>query len=372
MPLDIENPLVFGLHGMGEHDQGWSKELFDALDGAVTTFKYAAIQNELTARKKASIKDLIDFKEICYGGVFQQLLKNWAANAKDAMERSQNLPERQKIERGVGWLSKNGEPHDDFVWTHLMDVFFWLSSSYVRSMVKNEVALVLSEQVAARRKKDKGKRVYVSLVAHSLGTAVARETLNDMYSGGWVKERWTPDYLQFDSYHAIANVCELLNFSGSSAYEGYVRPAPPGGSAVLYFNDYRHKLDPFTVVRPFTPGNWSSDLYDRIDLQHIRGADVHAIKHYVVHPSVHIRILRSWFGYFCVSGEEEREAQKAFTDLPLEDPNQIVTFAEEAAALVQRDFTLSPDLVDLLKGIATFRSLLKRGEEKKKPKGSKK
>lgn len=366
MAFDIENPLVFGLHGMGEHGPGWSKGLFDALDRAVADFQYSAIQTELKAKKKASVKDLVDFQEICYGGVFQNLLKNWAKNATDAIQRAQNLPEQQKIERGAGWLERNGDPNDGFVWTHLMDVFFWLTSSYVRAMVKNEVAAVLSAQVAARRKKDKGNRVQVSLVAHSLGTAVARDTLNDMYSGGWVTQRWSPDYVKLDSYHAIANVCELLSFDGVSVYDGYVRPTGGGQSAVTYFNDYRHRLDPFTFVRPFKPEGWSHDLYDQVGVQHIRGANVHAIEHYVQHPSVHIRMLRSWFGYSCISGDEERNAQLAFPDVPVNDPDGIVKVVEDAASFAQRDFTLSPDLVDLLKGIATFRSSIEDAEAPKK------
>lgn len=372
MAFTIENPLVFAVHGMGEHEEGWSSELIDALDEAVAAGKYTAIQAELKAKQKKSVKDLIDLRPITYGGVFSDLLKNWAENAKDAIDRAQDLPERQKIERGMGWLQENGESKDDFVWTHLLDVFFWLTSSYVRAMVKNVVAAELSKRVAERRKKDKGKRVQISLVAHSLGTVVVRDTLNDMYSGGWITERWSPESIQFDSYHAIANVCELLHFGGPSPYEGYVRPAPPAQSAVLYFNDYRHALDPFTLIRPFTPPDWSRQLYDQVGVQHIRGADVHAIKHYVQHPSVHIRILRSWFGYGCVSGDEESAAQAAFKDIPLNDPDQIVKIVEEAAALAQRDFTLSPDLVDLLKGIATFRSLINKAQGQKKAKGSKK
>lgn len=347
------DPLVFGLHGMGAGLPGWADELFDALDAAIKTHGYAAIQQKMAARKVASVRGLVQFVEICYGDVFQDVINHWAENAADAIKRAATIPDRDKIERAVGWLEKSGKANDAFVWTHLADVFFWLSSSYIRARVKNKVAKALTSELAKRREASKGYRFHLSLVAHSLGTTIARETLEDLYGGGWDGVRWIPELVQFDSYHAIANVSQLMNFGGAPPYNGFVRPGPSGEVAVLYFNHYHHYLDPFTIVRPFDPPNWSPNQFDDVEVRHFRDVNVHAIKHYVAHPSVHIRILRKWFNYFSVGVDEEAAAQAAYPDLAMPSGGAA---AEQLASLVGRDLTQSPDLIDIVKAVSTFAS----------------
>lgn len=356
MAFDIENALVFGLHGIDDGGPNWSDRLFKVLDEAIAAFGYSAFARELRAQQKHSVRELIDFHEINYGTVFQNVLTNWAKNAADVIESAQGLPQQREFERCMGLLEAHCDPNDRVVWPHLAGVFFWKTSSYVRAMIKNEVAAVLSAQVAARRQQDRGKRIETSLLAHGLGTAVAMETLNDMYRGGWNGARWTTQDMHFDSYHAIANVCGLLGAEPADAYDGFVRPAAAGESAVLCYYDYRHRADPFTCVRSFVPTGWPQDLYESVVVQHVRGTNVHALDHYVQHPAVHIPILRSWFGYCCIGEQEEQAARNTFPDVSLDHARAEVV--DRIARLAQRELLRSSDAAELLQGIAAFRALL--------------
>ena len=62
-----------------------------------------------------------------------------------------------------------------------MDVFLWVTSPMLRNVIKNDVALVLTSNVVARRKDD--PMVNTSFVSHSLGTAVAEQTPSGPCSG---------------------------------------------------------------------------------------------------------------------------------------------------------------------------------------------
>lgn len=358
MALQFTNSLVFAIHGMGEHEKDWEKPFINVIDESIREHKYSAILKELKDRKLGSVTGLIDFKPIAYSDVFSDLLEAWADNAADAIAQSKSLPERSKIERATNWLEKEGNPNDSFVWTHLLDVFLWVTSSYVRMRVKSMVGKKLTSTYAARRTADKTRRTRISIVSHSLGTSVAMQTLHDLFAGAWGEGAtdWTSKDFRIDSYHTVANVSDLLNLAGDySPYDGMVRPGPPGdpGSCILYFNNYRHDLDPFTLVRAFNPPNWSLDLFDSIPVRHIRDVNVHALEHYALHPSVHIRMLRSWFGYDCVSWEEEVRAQKHFPDQTNAEGKVLAKKVDTIAGLAERNLGVSPDLLDILKSVAT-------------------
>lgn len=355
MGLMFTNSLVFLAHGMGEYEVGWSDDFFKTLDKSIETNGYSKIQQALEDKSLESVKELIDCQELLYADVFDEIIQNWAKNAEDAIARAATLPEKNKIAQSVDWLGDSGVANDSFVWTHVLDVFFWATSSYVRSLVKNRVADSLTQNVASRMKEAGPKRFLISGMAHSLGTSVLQQTLQSLYAGEWAGQRWNPQYVQFDVYHAVANVSNLFEFVGfSSPYEGYCRPAGMGQSGVYYFNNYRHVLDPFTLVSRFSPTDWPKALYDDVEIKHIRQLNVHALEHYAQHPSVHIRILRSWFGYNCVSPEEERVAQEKFKDVPTAALTARAAKALEQSNLIERNLTASPDLLDLLKAVAAY------------------
>jgi hypothetical protein len=345
-------PLVFLLHGMGDYSDGWSKPFIAALDGAIQENDYAELVIRQTGGK--SIEDSLELVPINYSTYCSALIKSWNDKSKDAIDLASPAM-KPKVERAVGWLNASEMQKNSFVWTHLLDVFFWLTNSNIRNLIKNLVADTITDAILARRRKDEFDRFSTSLVSHSLGTAVAHHTIQDIASGAWKSgtNGFSPSWFHFDTMHTIANVSKLLAFDPNyPVYDGFVRPGAYGdpSSYTLYFCDYRHPLDPFCLPAPFSPTDWPVALLDAQEPSHIHQLNVHALEHYAANPVVHIRLLRGWFGYNCISPKEEIAAIKSFKMFKV--PEKKRASVQTLASTVAQAVGISPDLVDILKGVA--------------------
>ena len=353
-------PLVFLLHGMGDYAPGWESPFVKALDGAIKQNEYEAL---LTMSGGKSIANAMELIPINYSGYFSTLIKSWQEKSQEVIALAS--PAMQpKVTRAVGWLTESEMKKNEFIWTHLMDVFFWLTSFNLRNLVKNLVADTIVSAYLKRRQQDEFERFRTSLVSHSLGTAVAHHTIQDMASGAWKSgtNGFAPSWFHFDTMHTIANVSKLLAFdSNYPVYDGLVRPGAFGDPAsyTLYFCDYRHPLDPFCLPAPFKPTNWPVALFDAQQPSHVHQLNVHAIEHYVANPVVHIRLLRGWFGYDCITAKEELDALNSFKMLKPPDKQ---SDAQQLATSIAQTVGSSPDLIDIIKGVA----LIARSIENKK------
>ncbi len=92
----MARPIVFMLHGMGTHDQGWSKDAFDILDKRATSLKdsWKIVPHELE-----------------YDSKFKDLLGAWAKNSKKIITDAQPANQDQ-LKEVVG--------PDDFTLMRLM------------------------------------------------------------------------------------------------------------------------------------------------------------------------------------------------------------------------------------------------------------
>jgi hypothetical protein len=353
-------PLVFLIHGMGVFAAGWEAPFVQALDDAIKQFGYTAVPVA-----GGSIKDAIDLQPITYSGRFTDLMASWETHAQQLIDAA-TPAQKPQVQKAIGWLTTSGiATKDPFVWTHVMDVFLWVTSPMLRNVIKNDVALALTSNVVARRNDD--PMVNTSFVCHSLGTAVAEQTLQDLAAGNWQGgvNGFAPSWFHFNSLHTVANVSKLLEFDPAhySIYDGLVRPGPYGdaNSYALYFYDYRHELDPFTLPRPFAPSAWPAELFDSQPLKHVHQIDVHALEHFLMNPAVHIRMLRSWFGFNCITSDQELAAIHNFLQVSLpagSAPQQILTDLNDLADKVKTAVGTSPDLVSILTGIAVARTSL--------------
>lgn len=351
-------PLVFLLHGMGTYQVGWESSFVKALDAAIKQHKYAA----LTQSGGKSITTAMELVPINYSGYFAALIKSWQDKSQEVIALAAPAV-KPKVERAVGWLTESQMQQNSFVWTHLLDVFFWLTNNNLRNLVKNLVADTIVTAILKRRKQDEFERFRTSLVSHSLGTAVAHHTIHDIAAGAWKSgvNGFAPNWFHFDTLHTVANVSKLLDFDANyPVYDGFVRPGAFGDPAsyTLYFCDYRHPLDPFCLPTPFKPNNWPVALFDAQQPSHVHQLDVHALEHYVANPVVHTRLLRGWFGYDCITPKEELDALNSFK--MVKQPGKSAG-AEQLAASIAQTVGTSPDLIDILKGVA----LIARSYQKK-------
>lgn len=349
-----EKPLVFILHGMGvkDKDGDWAQPYIDALDVAIKRHGYA----KLSGGK--SIAEAIDFHPLSYDSYFKELLANWEDNAREIIDAA-GTAEKDTVENGLDWLSGASDTDDNFVWSHVVDVFLWRFSPYVRKAIKSHIGKEIAERIAQRMDQSATGIVKCSLVSHSLGTAVASQVLADLANGAWTPDDpngFDPRFFRFLTLHTVANVSKILEMGGYPVYDGVVQPGP-AGEATSYcrrFFNYRNQFDPFTMVRTFDPG-WEANLYNSKRISHIHEKNVHALAHYAAHPLVHISMFRSFLGFSTVSGDEELAAIRNFDDIETDKLKSAqVKKVRKAFDKTRELITDTPDLIDLMKGLTFF------------------
>ena len=349
-----EKPLVFVLHGMGVHDKegAWAKPYIDALDAAIQRHGYAKLAGG------DSIAEKVDFQPLSYDSYFSDLLENWEKNAKEIIEAA-GATEKETVENGLDWLSGASDTDDNFAWSHVVDVFLWRFSPYVRKAIKSHIGKEMAKKITERVDQSATGIVNCSVVSHSLGTAVASQVLADLANGAWTPDDpngFDPRFFRFMTLHTVANVSKILEISGYPVYDGVVQPGPAGeeSSYCRRFFNYRNQFDPFTMVKTFDPG-WQSNFYNSKRVSHIHEKNVHGLDHYASHPLVHISMLRSFLGFSIVSGGEELAATQNFDDIETDKLKSAqVNKIKKAFGKTGELITDTPDLIDLMKGLTFF------------------
>ena len=287
-------PTILLLHGMGDHDAESFKGEFIA--GCNNAF---GLYSSLTGQ---SIEDHANIVSIDYNYIFN---KRREAMANEASSLSEKLSSIADIfESGLtDLLVKINELEsslndDDFLYTHLLDVYFYrytILSELVRVHVGEEIA----KAIAGGSSRD------VHIVAHSLGTAVAHDTLARLYGDTGVAPlngtQLSTATHKLGSLHMVANTSRVLE-THPNIFESLVKPGPGGCASKFY--EYKHTLDPITWVKPFTPSDNNGWInHDSFRLKRYRliqptsvtsvHGHVHSIGHYLFNPLVHQPLFRA-------------------------------------------------------------------------------
>jgi hypothetical protein len=199
--------------------------------------------------------------------------------------------------------------------------------SDVREAVEVTVANQMFKVINADLAKNQSARWGV--VAHSLGTAVAHDALHALWTtdfGGGM--RLDPSDVKADFVMMVANVSRVLE-TDVDVLQSLVQPGKASTTTrgCLNYVTARHALDPFTIPRMFDPRDWpdaetvAQGRYQPIRVSHFRDKNIHGFEHYLMHPAVHIPLLRLAADQkTVVSQAEEKAALKAFTDFGDVDP----------------------------------------------------
>lgn len=300
--------LLFLVHGMGAHPDGWEQPVVS---------KLAELYDRYEALSRKPIADRLSIVPIGYDAIFREILKEWAEANEEIGSKADEL-EAGQVSQLVSWLQQGDL--DDFAWSHAADVLLYRGFSLVRERVKVAVALAMARDIAVAIEADEPW----SVLAHSLGTAITHDSLHALFTSA-IPSADLPT--GFAPHQAQANVvCTLANVSRAlqtvpPAYDSAVKPGPPGagGRGCQLFLNFAHKLDPFLVPEPFDPIVWpdgkSTDevFFPRIPrLEHIHRVDVHSWLHYLEHPRVHIPLFRALTWKAAITQQEEAEALAAF------------------------------------------------------------
>lgn len=281
------------IHGMGQHAAptdkkpgSFGREFIDATTATLQQFP---------RHKQDKLENHFDLHEFNYDAWFDQMRTTMADNATQMSERLEavgaiygaSVPLNLATQL-AGLEEKFGS--DKFFYTHWLDVIFYgtMLGAKVRVDAGAEIARLVQLYGAGN----------VHVIAHSLGTAVAHDTLALLYRADSRPDDDVPDLHpinhQLGSVWMFANVSRLVNSVTRlcDPLDSIVRPGP-GGCTPAFFNIH-HRLDPFTWLARFdpandgawVPGNIYSSRYANVTTELLVEMNTHSFPRYLQDPRV--------------------------------------------------------------------------------------
>lgn len=313
--------VVFLVHGIGRHAQGplgtgsrtaWADEVVAALESAAASYpKFKSSQWKLVP--------------VLYDDVFFTHVKKWAELA-DSLQAT-------PAAALTSWMLGAAQP--DFLFDSIGDVILYRAFPEVREHIMTTVARQFVDEVAAHGTED----CDYSIVCHSLGTAVAHDTVQKLATVGIDgNTAMLARNFSFNTFCALANVSRLVWATDKRFYDDtVVRPRncglPAEQCAVEKYLTFRHVADPVPSIVRFVRKGWTTRLYGAVDVQHLRAANVHGFTHYLQNPFVSGVILNRILGSATVPMAEVRKRARGFADFeePKREQKQKVVAAAQVA-----------------------------------------
>lgn len=284
----MTTPIVLLIHGMGTHNPTKiTKEFTKALNTAAKKFQLS----DFDAAKS------MDIEEFNYSDTLDKLREDYAKQASSIEGKLAFLTGAGVVadlaSKLISFESKFGD--DDFTYTHLLDVVF-----YSFSMHREQIVVDCGEKIIAlARKADQESRPF-HIIAHSLGTALAHDTLYRVYkheAPASDPNHIDPNRYALTGLWSVANVSRLLylltgikNPHNSIVHDH--QADDPGICARFY--PVRCEYDPFTWFKTYRrkPKNGTYIKFDGV--RKLKGdlpINPHDFQEYIEHPSTSSDLL---------------------------------------------------------------------------------
>lgn len=302
--------VLFFVHGIGRHAAGWAREA----GGPIDTLKKAALLYDCF--HGLDLEDELDMVEIRYDDIFDAHLDQWAALADQLKAAPAGGTRFNRIN---DLLARVGDDRNTFA-CFGGDVLLYTGFELIAKRVRLRVNAVIAEKVnsALEAARDQpGADPEFGIVAHSLGTTVAHDSLEQLADNAWLpqdaasldalplsdgqKKRvnelmrqgaanpFAPPGFVWDCIMMVSNTSRLLCQSAMSPYQSCVKPGP--GGVTRNFINVDNRLDPVSKPMQFNmPGRWDGGV--QIVVDHIHSANIHGFDHYLQHPAVHGPLFR--------------------------------------------------------------------------------
>ena len=348
----MAKPLILIVHGMGTHSRASVlKEFKNGIKMALSLYEDYTLSDLESAVKLEPViySDLID--------KHRDGLKNNAAPLAEVLGGIGG--ELSLVSEAAGIVNEidAGVGGDHFFYTHWLDVILY-RYTMLNEPIQAKLAEAVGKGLTTRGRSSKD----IHIVAHSLGTAVSHDALAKIYGTTAFDDpnlpRLDPGVSPIGSLHQVANVSRLLQ-SFVRARSSIVRPGSKG--CLGRFNEYRHKLDPFTVPRPFDPtnnGQWISaanfeDIYKLAIASEVIEANTHGLAHYLANPKFHVSLLKSIWKDFRPSKATVKKATKQFV------AGTVPGKARALGELIEDvDFSSNSSVLEVVDAAKRFKDLL--------------
>lgn len=358
--------VVFLVHGIGRHAEGWSARWVQALEGFYDSFGDSPLGRKPFGER-------IEPVEITYDDVFVELLERWAEQGRQLSAAAAGLPDGgapfARLGNLLGGLDGNG-----FANTHAADVALYRGLSLVREHIKVHVARQIVTALEARATGQSRTLPRWIVVAHSLGTIVAHDALDAIWTMRLPAEMTPPggDLARFhpslpgakaELVLMVANVSRLLQ-SDPKAYVSTVMPGDSGttvpgdpghGRGCNNYINARHRWDPITIPGRFAPvpPAWPDSAamqegrFADIEVRHVRSLNTHDFVHYLTDPRLHGRLFQCATSKFILTDRALDEAIERFDPTDGLDAGAIIALKTEVEGLNIPIDALWPILLDL-------------------------
>jgi hypothetical protein len=294
---------VFLIHGMGQHETGWSDSWKKCITDNLRQF------DPYTDMSAAELDADVRLVELTYDSVFELgFRQRWKTLAGAVASAELPGPVRTVLDE----LAQSGDARvPEFFFTHVLDVLLWFSLGQARQAAIAK----LGKELATKLKSAQAEGADVHLLAHSLGTSVVHDTLLCLAAAKKTAKAFDPKLggLRWKSLTTVANVSCLLTARESPSDDLVVEDFRPhssrvqSGDLVQNFVVVRHRVDPFTFPRTFNPHWDTPELWkfepDRFDeLMH-----VHDLETQFDNPEVARRCLRLFTGIDTLGTPDEMD-----------------------------------------------------------------
>jgi len=341
--------LLFFIHGIGIHEPSWGEEL----NGPIETLKKVSQQYAYFQQAGQDRFANVECISVHYDEVFRDTIAKWQSDASSITA----FDPTGVFKDGLGWLATASDK--DFWWSHLADLAMYRCFPLYRQAVRISVIKQLADAIERAYKADES--AYCSVVAHSMGTAVAHDCLHLLGTTHWADGPYAnvlaPSHWRFQNIFMVANTSRLLQTQDAEmkpAYDSIVKPGPledPKSYCFAYWN-FRHEADPVPFPRRFEPIGWTN--YENDVVRHFYEYNVHDLSHYLLHPRVHIPILNKVVAHLAVSDQEKIKAVDAFPQFGGD-----VAFIQKAKDMAAQLHTLTGEMADDLSSLDWIKKLLK-------------
>jgi hypothetical protein len=303
---------IFLLHGMGVHDENWGKASVSQLKRLYKQYPNLS--------KFFPFDSFFKIVPIRYDDIFDDLRKRWEEESSSVIDQMVAAGLKKNVVDEINSVNERFG-NNSFLSTHLLDVLLYrFAGSVVGSYVRTRVGSSIGKALGA------GETPQWSIIAHSLGTAVAHDALCELWGG---EIELPPATTRPSVVAMISNVSRLLERSASGlpdVYRSLVRPgANPATNGCDFYINIRHRLDVIAMPKAFKPaGDWPSmqartlnRYIEPLDVEEIAGENIHALDHYLENPKVHIPIFRALTHSAAISSDEEALAIMAYRNKTL-------------------------------------------------------
>jgi len=298
--------VIFLIHGMGSFSKDWSADTQKQISSLYATYNIAT---------QLPFDDLFRFEEITYNGRFDKLRKQWKDGAAGVLRelKKGGLPESAAKDLANTEADSTTE---EFFGSHVLDVLLYRFIPQVAEEARTLVSKRIQEVIAS----GSGDTPRWSVIAHSLGTAVAHDSLHAMFTQK-VEGRSLQQLTKAQAVIMVANVGRLLEQNSVDVYKSVVCPGfAEHGTCDFYLNIW-HEWDPFPRPKAFRPLNDWPDVATRqlrperfvaAPINAFQHKNVHALSHYLSDPKAHVPILRALSPMAgAITDEELRKASAA-------------------------------------------------------------